>query len=88
MLEVTSATAVSLTLPTGTLTQAGVSPFMTANTSFDWDIINTGSAAGAVTIVAGATHTYKGSALVNIGTSARFRTQMQSTNTFGTFRLG
>jgi hypothetical protein len=84
----TSATAVSLTLPTGTLSDAGVSGGTSAvNTSFDWSIINTGSAVGDVTLVAGTGHTIVGSAVVTVGTSGRFRSRKTATNTFVTYRV-
>jgi hypothetical protein len=84
----TSATAVSLTLPTGTLSDAGVSGGTSAaNTSFDWSIINTGSASGDVTLVAGTAHTIVGSATVTVGTSGKFRSRKTATNTFITYRV-
>ena len=84
----TSATAVSLTLPTGTLSDAGVSGGTSAvNTSFDWSIINTGSAVGDVTLVAGTGHTIVGSVTVTVGTSGSFRSRKTATNTFVTYRV-
>jgi hypothetical protein len=84
----TSATAVSLTLPTGTLSDAGVSGGTSAvNTSFDWSIINTGSASGDVTLVAGTAHTIVGSATVTVGTSGKFRSRKTATNTFVSYRV-
>ena len=84
----TSATAVSLTLPTGTLSDAGVSGGTSAvNTSFDWAIINLGSAIGDVTLVAGTAHTIVGSVTVAVGTSGKFRSRKTATNTFVTYRV-
>jgi len=84
----TSATAVSLTLPTGTLSDAGVSGGTSAvNTSFDYSIINTGSAVGDVTLVAGTGHTIVGSVSVPVGTSGRFRCRKTATNTFVSYRV-
>jgi hypothetical protein len=84
----TSATAVSLTLPTGTLSDAGVSGGTSAvNTSFDYSIINTGSASGDVTLVAGTAHTIVGSVSVPVGTSGRFRCRKTATNTFVSYRV-
>jgi hypothetical protein len=84
----TSAVAVALTLPTGTLSDAGVSGGTSAvNTSFDWSIINTGSAVGDVTLVAGTGHTIVGSATVPVGTSGRFRSRKTATNTFVSYRI-
>jgi hypothetical protein len=84
----TSATAVSLTLPTGTLSDAGVSGGTSAvNTSFDYSIINLGSAVGDVTMVAGTAHTIVGSVTVAVGTSGRFRCRKTATNTFVSYRV-
>ena len=84
----TSATAVSLTLPTGTLSDAGVSGGTSAvNTSFNWSIINTGSAVGDVTLVAGTAHTIVGSVTVAVGTTGSFRSRKTATNTFVTYRV-
>ena len=89
IITVTSATAVSLTLPTGTLTDSSIiGGVSAANISFDWSIINLGSASGAVTLVAGTGHTIVGGTGVPISTSARFRTRKTATNTYVTYRLG
>ena len=89
IIAVTSATAVSLTLPTGTLTDAGVlAGALAVNGSFDWYIINLGSGTGAVTMVQGTAHTYVGSVTVAIATTAHFRTRKTATSTFVTYRLG
>jgi hypothetical protein len=88
IVTVTSTTAVSLTLPTGTLTDAGVlSGTLPTNDAFDWYIINLGSGSGAVTLVAGTAHTYVGSTLVAIATTAHFRTRKTASNTYVTYRL-
>ena len=80
--------AITLTLPTGTLTDAGVTaPALPVNGCFDWTIINTGTSSGAVTVAAGTGHTLVGSATVAIGTSAGFRTRKAAANTFVTYRL-
>ena len=88
-ITVTSATAVALTLPTGALTDAGLSGGnLAVDQSFDWSVINLGSTSGAVTMTAAATgHTYVGAAVVAIGTSARFRTRKTADDTFVTYRL-
>jgi hypothetical protein len=84
----TSATAVSLTLPTGTLSDAGISGGTSAvNTSFDYSIINTGSAVGDVTMVAGTAHTIVGSVSIPVGTTGRFRCRKTATNTFVSYRV-
>ena len=81
--------AVALTLPTGTLTDAGVTgPALPVNGSFDWFIVNTATSLGAVTLAAGTAHTIVGSATVAIGNSAQLRTRKIAANTFVTYRLG
>ena len=88
IVQVTSATAVALTLPTGTLTDAGVlNGLSVVNNSFLWIVINTGSASGAITMTAGTGHTYVGNATVAINTSAQFQTVKTATNTFVTYRI-
>ena len=80
--------AITLTLPTGTLTDAGVTgPALPVNGCFDWAVINTGTSAGAVTLAAGTGHTLVGSATVAIGTSAGFRTRKTAANTFVSYRM-
>lgn len=87
-LIVTSGTAaISLTLPTGTLTDAGLVPAFAVNDCFDWNLINTATSLGAVTMVAGTAHTIVGSPTVAIGTSGGFRTRKTAANTFVTYRL-
>ena len=88
IVQVTSATAVALTLPTGTLTDAGVlNGLSVVNNSFLWIVINTGSASGAITMTAGTGHTYVGNATVAINTSAQFQTVKTATNTYVTYRI-
>ena len=83
-----SATAVAFTLPTGTLTDAGIlSGQLLVNQSFDWTIINTGSAVGIVTVSSGANNTLSGSGVLAITTSATFRTVKTATNLFVTYRI-
>ena len=80
--------AMTLTLPTGTLCDAGVTgPALPVNGCFDWAIINTGTSSGAVTMAAGTGHTLVGSATVAIGTSAWFRTRKTAANTYVTYRV-
>lgn len=83
----TSASAVALTLPTGTLTDAGVSAALPVDMGFSWSVINLGSADGAVTMTADTAHTYVGAAVVAIGTSARFTTRKTVANTYVTYRI-
>ena len=81
--------AITLTLPTGTLSDAGVSaPALPLNGCFDWTVINTGTSAGAVTLAAGIGHTIVGATVVAIGTSAGFRTRKTAANTFVSYRTG
>ena len=80
--------AITLTLPTGTLSDAGiVAPALPQGGCFDWAVINTGTSAGAVTLAAGTGHTLVGGASVAIGTSAGFRTRKTAANTFVTYRM-
>ena len=86
IITATSATAVSMTLPTGTLMDGGFATIATGE-AFDWSIINLGSSAGAVTLLAGTSHTIVGSATVAITTSARFRSLRSGATTWITYRL-
>jgi hypothetical protein len=83
----TTAAAVTATLPTGTLTDAGVmNGASAANDSFDWYVINTGG--NTFTVAAAASgHTIVGAAAVATGTSAHFRTRKTAANTFVTYRI-
>jgi hypothetical protein len=88
IVTVTSASAVSLTLPTGALTDAGIlSGALLTNDAFDWYIINLGSSSGAVTMVAGTSHTYVGNVTVAITSTAHFRTRKTGASTYVTYRL-
>jgi hypothetical protein len=79
--------AANLTLPTGTLTDAGVlGGALPVNEAFEWVIINTGS--GIATLVAGSTHTIIGAAAIAAASSARFWTRKTAANTFVTYRVG
>ena len=83
-----SATAVAFTLPTGTLTDAGIlGGQLLVNQSFEWNIINTGSAVGVVTVSGGTGNTLVGSGVLAITTSATFRTLKTAANTFTTYRI-
>jgi hypothetical protein len=83
-----SAVAVSYTLPTGTLTDAGVMPGLANDRAFDWFILNIGSAAGAITMIGGTNHTYIGNTTIAIGDAAQFRTRKTAANTYITYRIG
>lgn len=81
-----TAAAVTGTLPTGTLTDAGVTnPAMAINDCFDWVVVNTGGA-NAFTVAAGTDHTLVGSGAVAANSSQRFRTRKTAANTFVTYR--
>jgi hypothetical protein len=80
-----TAAAVTMTLPTGTDTQAGFSGTYD-NMTFEWSVINTG-ATNAVTIAAGTGHTIVGSATIAASNSGRFATRRTAANTFVTYRL-
>lgn len=83
----TSASAVALTLPTGTLTDAGVMPNLAVGMSVRWSVINLGSASGAITMTAGTAHTIVGNPVVAIATSAQLLTLKIAINTYVTYRL-
>ena len=88
MFVVSGTAAKTLTLPTGTLTDAGiVAPSMPIDGAFDWDVVNTGTSTGAITMAAGTGHTIVGSATVAITSSAGFRTRKTAANTFVTYRI-
>lgn len=89
ILEVSGTAAKTLTLPTGTLTDAGIlAGALTVDRAFEWYIINTGTSTGAITMAAGVGHTIVGSLSVPIGTSARFLTRKTAANTFISYRIG
>lgn len=89
IITATKATAVAFTLPTGTLTDAGLnSGGADIGSSFDWEIINLGSVDGATTLNAGTGHTIVGNAVVAISTTGVFRTRKTAANTFVTYRVG
>lgn len=83
------------TLPTGTLTDAGVS--MAIGDSFDWYLINLSAAAlDTITVTAGTDHTVVGGMIVQsahsttgalYGSSGHFRTRKTAANTFVTYRI-
>jgi hypothetical protein len=81
----TTAAAVTMTLPTGTLTEGGFSGVYT-NMTFEWSVINTG-ATNAVTVQGGTGHTLVGSGAVAAGTSGRFASRRTAANTFVSYRL-
>lgn len=88
LLTCTSASAVGLTLPTGTLTDAGILlGALPIDGSINWGVINLGSSSGVVTIIAGTDHTLVGLATIAINTQAMFRTRKTAANTYVTYRI-
>ncbi|NBS69428.1 hypothetical protein EBT31_11020, partial [bacterium] len=84
IIQYTGASMVTLTLPTGTLTESGFFGIYT-NMTFEWSVINTGS--GTCTIGAGTAHTIVGGTTVAAGASGRFASRRTAANTFVTYRL-
>ena len=83
-----SATAVAFVLPTGTLTDAGIlSGQLLVDQAFDWNIINTGSVVGIITVTGGTGNTLVGLGTIAILTSATFRTRKTAANTYITYRV-
>lgn len=84
------------TLPTGTLTDAGLD--FDVNDSFDWTIINNSlAAADTITITAGTDHTVVGTMVCQSlhsttglihGNAINLRTRKTAPNTYVTYRLG
>ena len=87
IIQVTSATAVALTMPTGTVIDGAIVPIIDANTAIDFYIINTGSASGAVTVSGATGSTLVGSGAIAISTSAFFRLRRTALNTYSLYRL-
>jgi hypothetical protein len=77
--------AATLTLPTGTNIENGVSG-IEVNLSFDFDVINTGTATATIGTASGLT--LIGAMSVTTGTSGVFRVRKTATNTFTVYRLG
>ncbi len=89
ILNPTGTTAKNFTLPTGTLTDAGIlGGALAVGQGFEWYIINTGTSSGSATLLAGTGHTIVGAALTAIGTSSRWFTRKTAANTFVTYRIG
>lgn len=84
------------TLPTGTLTDAGLD--FDINDSFDWTLINNSlAAADTITVTAGTDHTVVGTMICQSlhsttggihGNALQLRTRKTAANTFVTYRLG
>jgi hypothetical protein len=80
-----TAAAVTMTLPTGTLMDGGFGGLYN-NMAFEWSVINTG-ATNAVTVQNGASHTIVGSGTVAASNSGRFLSRRTGATTWVTYRL-
>jgi hypothetical protein len=87
IIQVTSASAVNLTMPIGSDIDAAIVPVIPINSAIDFSIINTGSSSGAVTVVVATGVTNIGALTVPISTSAQFRLRRTATNTYILYRL-
>lgn len=85
----TTAAAVTATLDTGTITDAGLTgnEAMAVDDCFEWVAINTGGT-NAFTVTASSGHTLVGNGAVALSSSGRFRTRKTAANTFVTYRIG
>ncbi len=81
----TTAAAVTMTLPTGTLTEGGFRSLYNGFT-FEWTAINTGTT-NAITVQGGTGHTLVGSGAIAAGASGRFASRRTAANTFVTYRI-
>ena len=75
----------TLTLPTGTLTDAGVS--LAIDEAFDWSVVNKAANTHAITVAAGGDHTVVGGMGVAAASSGLFRTRKTAADTFVTYRI-
>jgi hypothetical protein len=80
----TTAAAVDMTLPTGTLMDGGFTGSFN-DMAIEWSVINTGPS--AATLLAGASHTIVGSAVVAAGTSGRFTSRRTAATTWVSYRI-
>ena len=87
IIQVTSATSVTLTMPTGTVIDGAIVPVIPIDSGIDFSIINTGSALGAVTVAVATGVTNIGSLSVAINDSGLFRLRRTATNTYILYRL-
>jgi len=81
----TTAAAVTMTLPTGTLMDGGFSGLY-SNMAFEWSVINTG-ATNAVTVQGGTGHTVVGSGTIAASNAGRFLSRRTGATTWITYRL-
>lgn len=82
----TTAAAVTATLDTGAIVDAG-SEFAIGD-SFDWHVINTGGANAFTVTAAASGHTVVGAGAVAASSSGSFRTRKTAADTFVTYRIG
>jgi hypothetical protein len=80
-----TAAAVTMTLPTGTLMDGGFGGLYN-NMAFEWSVINTG-ATNAVTVQGGTGHTVVGSGTVAASNSGRFLSRRTGATTWVTYKL-
>jgi hypothetical protein len=93
----TAGATAAYTLPTGTLTDAGLTNWAIGQ-AFDWSLINlSAAAADTVTLTAGTDHTIVGVPIIQsahastgtlYGNAVAFRTKKTAANTFVTYRVG
>jgi hypothetical protein len=87
IIQVTSASAVNLTMPTGAVIDAAIVPVIPIDSAIDFSIINTGSSSGAVTVVVATGVTNIGALTLAINLSAQFRLRRTAINTYILYRL-
>lgn len=87
IVQFTGSTIGTLTLPTGTAIEGGLPAVFPVDMSFEFSVINTGTAAGAVTITTNTGLTLVGSMLVPITTSGLFRVRKTATNNYTVYRI-
>jgi hypothetical protein len=85
VIQSTPTANITFTLPTGTLTDAGVLASLETYRSFTWSVVNL--AGFTITMGGGTGHTYVGNATIAANTSASFRTIKTAANTFTTYRI-
>ena len=74
----------TMTLPTGTIVYTSI---LAIHQSIDWSVINNGTVAGTVTVLAASDHSVVGSMVVPIGTNGAFRTRVSALNVAITYRM-
>jgi hypothetical protein len=84
IINYTGAGITTMTLPTGTLMDGGISGIV-SNVAFDWSIVNT--TANIITMASGATNTYVGNTSIAANVSARFRSVRTAATTWSTYRI-